>query len=134
LFTREIRGNNDQAANVFERVRDPRARRNYNAKKIHLSPTSELELINSYGAHLARIELASFLSSAYNIIINGGGFYDFERNREIKHAWVCKGEREIFQIVDHGKRDFSISQGDVQIADSQKVGSAINMQFMQMKE
>src|SRR5260370_6553943 len=85
---------------------------NYNAKKIPLSPTGEIQLINSYGSHISRIKLASLLSSTYNIIVNGGGFYQFGRNREIKHGLVCKGEQEIFQIVGHRKRKISIMQGD----------------------
>jgi len=117
-FARESRGHNDQAADVLERIRDHRARRNLQRKKIYLS--RELQLISGYGTHLARIDLAYFLSSAYNIVINGGGFYELERKRGIKHGWVCKGEQETFQIVDHGKRNFSISQGDVTIAEFSK--------------
>jgi hypothetical protein len=92
----------------------------FNAKNIYLSSTGEVQLNNGHGTQVARIELESFFSSIYNIIISGGGFYQFSLDSETKHAWICKGEGEVYRIVDHGKRNFSVDHNDGQIASFSK--------------
>ena len=92
----------------------------FSAKRVALSPTGEILISNPSGNQIARLELESFLSSVYNIIITGGGFYQFNRENKSRRNWICKGEGRLLRVSELSKRRFSISDGDLQIADCSK--------------
>ena len=90
------------------------------ARRVPLSPTGEILISNASGNLIARLELESFLSSVYNIIISGGGFYQFGHDDKSRRTWTCKGEGKLFCIEERGKRSFVVSDGDEEIADCSK--------------
>jgi uncharacterized protein YxjI len=89
------------------------------AKKVPLSPLGEIHLSNTSGTQIARLGLESFLSSVYNIIISGGGFYQFGRDQNSKRTWLCKGEGRTLQIS-QDKRRFVITDEALKIAECSK--------------
>ncbi|MBS1801956.1 MAG: hypothetical protein JST28_01245 [Acidobacteria bacterium] len=46
--------------------------------------------------------------SSYDIIISGGGFYEFDRDRSSKRTWACKGEARLLHLSKPGRRRFEI--------------------------
>jgi len=90
------------------------------ARRVPLSPPGEILISNPSGNQIARLELESFLSSVYNIIISGGGFYQFGHDDKSRRTWTCKGEGKLFCIEERGKRSFVVSDGDEEIADCSK--------------
>jgi len=82
---------------------------NYSANKVRLSPTGEFRILDDSGNQIARLEKEGFFSSAYNIIITGGGGYQFERNADSNHEWACKGEGKLYRISEKEKRRFELS-------------------------
>ena len=90
------------------------------ARRAPLSPTGEILIADPSGNQIARLELESFLSSNYNIIISGGGFYRFGRDDKSKRAWTCKGEDKLLRISERSERMFFISDGAEVIADCSK--------------
>ena len=90
------------------------------ARRVPLSPTGEILIADPSGNQIARMELESFLSSNYNIIISGGGFYQFGRDNKSRRTWTCKGEERLLHISERTKRRFFISDGTDEIADCSK--------------
>jgi hypothetical protein len=90
------------------------------ARRVPLSPTGEILISNPSGNQIARLELESFLSSVYNIIISGGGFYQFGRDDKSRRTWTCKGEEKLLRISERNKRRYFISDGAEEIADGSK--------------
>jgi hypothetical protein len=74
------------------------------AKKVALSPLGEIHLLNASGTQIARLELESFLSNVYNIVISGGGFYQFGRDESSRRDWFCRGEGRTLQISEKRRR------------------------------
>ena len=80
----------------------------------------ETNISNSSGTHIARVGKESFFSSAYNIIISGGGFYQFKRDKCYKMSkptWECKGEGRSFHLYKRGWRRFEIADECQKIAE-----------------
>ncbi len=92
----------------------------FSAKRVPLSPTAEILVSDNSGNQIARLELDSFLSSVYNIIIPGGGFYQFGRDNKSRRTWTCKGEGKLLRISERSRRRFFISDGAEEIADCSK--------------
>lgn len=89
--------------------------------------SSETHLLDPSGNQIARMQAESLMSDVCNIIITGGGFYQFARdpassrgwNRE---NWVCKGEGRILLISQKNSRDFIVSDEKGEIATYSKAG------------
>jgi hypothetical protein len=88
----------------------------YSAKKVPLS--SEIRLLDASDNQAARLQVESFLSSVYTIIITGGGFYRF--GRDGSETWICEGEGRLFRISETGKHRFLVIEGAQQIAECKK--------------
>jgi len=82
---------------------------NFSANKVRLSPTGEFHIIDDSGNQIARLETEGFFSSVYNIIITGGGGYQFGRSADSSHQWACKGEGKLYRISEKEKRRFELS-------------------------
>ena len=89
----------------------------FSAEKVRLSPTGEIRILDSSASQIARIEAESFFSSVYNIIITGGGFYQFGRDGDSSQAWVCKGEGKLFRVSLNKGWKFFISEEAQEIAE-----------------
>ena len=92
----------------------------FSAKWVPHLPTEEILILNHSGNQVARLGLESFLSGTYNIIITGGGFYQFGRDDNSGRAWICKGEGKLLRISERKRRRFFISDGTEEIADCSK--------------
>jgi uncharacterized protein YxjI len=88
----------------------------YTAKRVPLSPTGEILITNISGNQIARLELESFLSNVYNIIITGGEFYQFGRDKTSRRTWICKGEEKLLRVSERSWRKFFISDGTQDVA------------------
>jgi uncharacterized protein YxjI len=93
---------------------------NYSAKKVSLFPTGEILISNSSEKQIARVGRKSFLSDVYNIIITGGGFYQFDRDNLTRKTWTCKGEGKLLCISERSRRRFLISEEDQVVAECSK--------------
>ena len=93
---------------------------NYSAKKVALSPTGEFHILDSSGNQIARLEFESFFSNIYNVIINGGGFFQFERDGDARRAWTINGEGKLLRISERSRRKFLLSDGSQEIAECSK--------------
>jgi hypothetical protein len=80
----------------------------------------ETLVCNPSGAQVARLGLESRLSRKYNIIITGGGFYQFGRDKSRKRAWVCSGEGRSFRVSEGKKRTFDITEDTRTVAKCSK--------------
>jgi uncharacterized protein YxjI len=83
-------------------------------------PIGEILVLDHAGNQVARLGLESFLSSVYNIIITGGGFYQFGRDGNSKRTWTCKGEERLLCLSERNWRKFFISEGTQEIAEFSK--------------
>ena len=92
----------------------------FSARKIPLSPTAEVRIINAEGSQVARLEVASLFSSIYNVIITGGGFYQFGRDGSSSRSWTCKGEAKLFRISEQSSRRFLVVEEALEIAECSK--------------
>ena len=77
-------------------------------------------MLDHTGNQVARLGLESLLSSVYNIIITGGGFYQFGRDGKLKRTWTCKGEERLLCLSEPSRRRFFISEGTQEIAEFSK--------------
>jgi uncharacterized protein YxjI len=93
---------------------------NYSAKRVSLFPTGEILISNFSEKQIARVGRESFLSNVYNIIITGGGFYQFDRDNVTRKTWTCKGEGKLLCISERSRRRFSISEEDQVVAECSK--------------
>lgn len=91
----------------------------FSAKKVRLSPKGEFRIFNDSGDQIERMEYESFFCAVYNIIITGGGFYQFERSRDSSREWTCKGEGRLLRISEREKRKFDLF-AEAQIAECSK--------------
>jgi len=82
--------------------------------------TGEILILNASAFQIARLELESFFSSTYNVIITGGGFYQFRRDWTLSRTWTCKGEGKLFSILEKKGRKFFISEHAQEIAECSK--------------
>jgi hypothetical protein len=89
----------------------------FSAEKVWLSPTGEIRILNSSAVQIARLETESFFSSDYNIIITGGGFYQFGRDGDSGKAWICQGEGKLFRVSQNKGYQFLISDEAQKIAE-----------------
>jgi hypothetical protein len=64
----------------------------FSAKRVPLSPTGEIQILIPSDSQIARLERESFFSSVYNVILSGGGFYQFARDKTSSRTWTCRGE------------------------------------------
>jgi len=64
--------------------------------------------------------MESVFSSIYNIILTGGGFYQFRRERISSQTWTCNGEGKLFRISEVSNRRFRVADEDLEIADGSK--------------
>jgi hypothetical protein len=87
---------------------------NFSAREQFLSPLSEILIANSSGVGIARLRAESFLSSVCDIIISGGGFYQFGRDRKVAKSWVCKGEGRLLRLIEGKKRTFHLATDEAQ--------------------
>jgi len=92
----------------------------FKAKKVPLSPTGEHRILNSSGSQIARIEAESFLSRIYNIIITGGGFYQFRCSADSNRKWTCEGEGDLFSVSEHANGKFDLTRDTQKIAECSK--------------
>jgi uncharacterized protein YxjI len=92
----------------------------FTAKKVPLSPTGEVRILDPSGNQAARLETESFFSSVYNIIIRGGGFYQFGCSEDSNQKWTCKGEGKLFCISEKPNRKFDFSEDAQKIAECSK--------------
>lgn len=90
------------------------------AEKVPLSLSGEVRILNGSGHQIARIESENCLSSVYNIIMTGGGFYQFARDGNSGRAWTCKGEGKLFSISEETSRNFLMCEQAQQIAEGLK--------------
>ncbi len=89
-------------------------------KKVPLSPTGEIHILNASDSQIARLGLESFFSSVYNVIITGGGFYQFGRDKSSSRTWTCTGEGKLFRVSERSNRRFFVSEETQQIAECSK--------------
>jgi len=82
--------------------------------------SDECLIFNPSGNQIARVWPGSHASRVYNIIITGGGFYEFGRDKKSRRAWICKGEGKLFSMSKQRKRRFILSDGTQQIAECKK--------------
>lgn len=109
------------SSRVFSRGFDVRTpAETFSAKSVPLSPTGEILISNGSGFQIARLERESFLSNVYNIIITGGGFYQFDRNKEARLTWTCNGEGRLLRVSESSMRMFSVSDGTHELAECSK--------------
>jgi uncharacterized protein YxjI len=84
------------------------------------SPFGETLVLNASGTQIARVAKESLVSGAYNIIIAGGGFYQFDRDKESRRTWACKGEGRLLHLSEDSRRKFEIADGNQRIAECWK--------------
>ena len=89
-------------------------------KRVPNLPNDEILILNDSGDQVARLGLESLLRSVYNIIMRGGGFYQFGRDGNSERAWICKGEGKLLCISERSWRKFSISDGAEETASFSK--------------
>ncbi len=82
--------------------------------------SDECLIFDPSGNQIARVGPGSFVSSVYNIIITGGGFYEFGREKKGRRTWICKGEGKLFSMSEQSKRRFTLSDGTQQIAECKR--------------
>jgi len=87
------------------------------AKKTQPSPTGEILIYNQTDDQIARVEFESILGRVYNIVISGGGFYRFGRDRKLKRTWSCEGEGRSLSLSERSGRRFLVSNGTRDIAE-----------------
>lgn len=92
----------------------------FSARKVPFSPTGEVRILSAEGNQVARLEAASLLSSIYNVIITGGGFYQFGREGSSSRSWTCKGEDKLFRISEQIGRRFLVAEEAQEIAECSK--------------
>jgi hypothetical protein len=92
----------------------------FSAKKVPLSPTGEIRVLNASANQIARLERDGFFSSVYNVIITGGGFYRFGRDASSSQTWTCKGEGKLFSVSEKKGRKFLLSEEAQEIAECSK--------------
>ena len=90
----------------------------YSTKKVPLSPTGEIRILDASDNQVARLQVESFLSSVYTIIITGGAFYRF--GRDGSETWICEGKGRLFRISETGKYRFLVVEGTQHIAECKK--------------
>jgi uncharacterized protein YxjI len=87
------------------------------------SSFGELLIHNSVGTQIARVVQASLFSSENNIIISGGGGYQFRRHGTFTPNWKCEGEGRMLEIREivgrwfSARYRFAISDGAQAIAE-----------------
>lgn len=91
----------------------------FTAKKVPLSLTGEHRMLDSSGNQIARLEAESFISTIYNIIITGGGFYQFRSGAD-RRNWTCEGEGKLFCISEQAGRRIVLSEDAQKIAECSK--------------
>ena len=91
----------------------------FSARKVPLSPTGEIRIVDAAGSQVARLEAASLFSCTYNIIVTGGGFYQFGRGSSSR-SWTCKGEEKLFSIAEQSDRKFLVTEESREIAECSK--------------
>ena len=91
------------------------------AKK-SLSSSGEMHIFNASGTQIARLgqEQESFFRTVYNIIISGGGFYQFGREKGSSRIWFCRGEERLYQVSEGSRRRFEIADETEKIAEYSK--------------
>jgi uncharacterized protein YxjI len=99
----------------------------FSARKVPLSPLGEIQISKSAGIQIARLARESLLSSIYSIILSGGGFYRFTRDKNARRTWICKGEGKLLRLSERKKRRFVLSDEEQEIAESSK--SWLNSNF-----
>jgi uncharacterized protein YxjI len=92
----------------------------FSVKKVRLSPTGEIRILDASANQIARLELEGIFSSVYNIIINGGGFYQIGRDGNSSRTWICKGEGKLFRISEKSNRRFFVTEEAHEIAECSK--------------
>lgn len=90
------------------------------AKKVLLSPTGEIRILDDSANQIARLEVENLLSSVYNVIITGGGFYQFGRDGNSSRTWTCKGEGRLLRVSEKSNRRFLLSEEAQKIAECSK--------------
>jgi hypothetical protein len=98
----------------------------FSAKKVPLSPTGEILILTSSAIPIARLERESFLSSVYNVIISGGGFYQFARDKSLSRTWTCNGEGKLFRVSEMSNRRFLFSERARDVAEFTKSSRFLN--------
>ena len=56
----------------------------------------------------------------FNIIISGGGFYQFGRDKSSSRTWFCRGEGRSYQVSEDSRRRFEIADETEKIAEYSK--------------
>ena len=84
------------------------------------SAFGEMLVLNASETQIARLEKDSVFSGTYNIIISGGGFYQFDRDNDSNRTWVCKGEGRLLHLSEHSGRRFEITDESQRIAECSK--------------
>jgi uncharacterized protein YxjI len=80
----------------------------------------EMMIFDPNGNQIARIGAEGFASRNHFIIISGGGYYLFGRDKTAKRTWTCKGEGRLLNLSEGSKGSFSVSDGDQEIAEAKK--------------
>jgi uncharacterized protein YxjI len=99
-----------------------------------LSPFGEMLISNVSGTQIARITNVSLLSNAYDIIISGGGLYQFNRDRNSRRCWICTGEGRVLQLSRGKGQQFTITEGTETIAEGAKAWFSGNYAVNVLKE
>ena len=91
------------------------------AKKSH-SSFREMHIFNASGTQIARLgqEQESFFRTVYNIIISGGGFYQFGRDKSSSRIWSCRGDGKLYQVSEGSRRRFDIVNETEKVAEYSK--------------
>jgi hypothetical protein len=92
----------------------------FSAKKIPLSPTGEIRILDASANQIARLEVENFFSSVHNVIITGGGFYQLGRDGNSSRTWTCKGEGRLLRVSERSNRRFLLSDEAQEIAECSK--------------
>jgi hypothetical protein len=92
----------------------------FSARRVPLSPTGQVRILDAEGSQVARLEAANLSSSIYNVIITGGGFYQFGRDGSSSQSWICMGEEKLFRISAQSTRRFLVAEGAQEIAECSK--------------
>ena len=92
----------------------------FSAKRVPLSPTGEIQILTPSDSQIARLERESFFSGVYNVILSGGGFYQFARDKTSSRTWTCRGEGKLFLISETRSRKFLISENALDVAECTK--------------
>jgi hypothetical protein len=89
----------------------------FSTKRVPDLPTEEILILNHSEDQVARLGLEpTIFSRVYNIVITGGGFYQFCRDGNSGRTWNCKGEERLLCLSERSWRKFSISEGAEEIA------------------